>query len=430
MQRATSFVVAILTAVWCPGGTLLAQSRPTGYASVFTDYFPNRDDTVELRPRVFAEEKIEPSSTVRMTFAGFAEALVARRPVAGAPEKVTDAAAGVQDANIEAALGRLDVLAGYARVVWGKLDEIQPTDVINPLDVSRFFFDGRNEARLAVLLLRGRLHLSENVSIEGIYVPDFRRGRFDQLDEPTSPFNITTQVGNQDVVCLAIGCPTLPLPIVDREPVLTWRNGQGGARFTATNGRVDWSISAYRGYESFGLYTIQEVPPSAVDVVYPRYTMLGGDFEAVGGEWGIRGEAAVFIDDNFQSSDLRVATGHSVDAGVGVDRRAGDYTVSATVLLHSESYDTPLADRSDGRTDLSLVLSADRTLARERYRIRAFGVYNPTESSAFIRGIAIASLRDNVALEGSVGWFAGDGRDLVGQFADSDFAYLRLKYYF
>ena len=60
----------------------------------------------------------------------------------------------------------------------------------------------------------------------------------------------------------------------------------------------------------------------------------------------------------------------------------------------------------------------------------AIGVYTPTESSAFIRGIALASLRDNVALEGSVGWFAGDGRDLVGRFADSDFAYVRLKYYF
>jgi Protein of unknown function (DUF1302) len=430
MRRLPVFVAALFIAAWSAGGTVLAQGRPTGYVSVFADYFPNRDDTVELRPRVFAEEKIEPSSTTRLTFAGFAEALVARRPVNSVPERVTDAAAGIQDANIDVALRRLDLLAGYARVVWGTLDEIQPTDVINPLDVSRFFFDGRNEARLAVLLLRARLHVSDTVSIEGIYVPDFRRGRFDQLDEPTSPFNITTDVGNQDVVCLAIGCPALPLPIDDREPVLTWRTGQGGARFSATTGRVDWSISAYRGYESFGLYTIQGAPPSALTLVYPRYTMVGGDFEAVRGDWGIRGEGAVFIGDNFQSSDLRVTTGHSVDAGVGVDRRAGDYTVSATVLVHSEAYDAPLADRSDGRTDMSFVLSADRTLARERYRLRVFGVYNPNEASAFIRGIALASLRDNVALEGSLGWFAGAGRDLVGRFADSDFAYVRLKYYF
>jgi hypothetical protein len=133
---------------------------------------------------------------------------------------------------------------------------------------------------------------------------------------------------------------------------------------------------------------------------------------------------------------LRVVAGQSFDGGVGVDRRAGDYTLSGTVLVHSESYDAPLAaagvgrDAVDGRTDVSFVVSADRTFARERYRLRGFGVYNATEASGFLRGIAMASLRDNVALEGSIGWFAGAGRDLVGRFSDSDFVYVRLKFYF
>ena len=69
--------------------------------------------------------------------------------------------------------------------------------------------------------------------------------------------------------------------------------------------------------------------------------MIGGDFESVRGKWGMRGEVAAFVEDNFQSPDLRVVTGHSFDAGVGVDRRAGDYTLSGTVLVHSESYDAP-----------------------------------------------------------------------------------------
>jgi hypothetical protein len=41
-----------------------------------------------------------------------------------------------------------------------------------------------------------------------------------------------------------------------------------------------------------------------------------------------------------------------------------------------------------------------------------------------------AKIRDNVALEGSGGWFVGDGRDIIGRFADSDFLYARVKYYF
>ena len=34
------------------------------------------------------------------------------------------------------------------------------------------------------------------------------------------------------------------------------------------------------------------------------------------------------------------------------------------------------------------------------------------------------------ALEVSAGWFFGDGNDLAGRFSDSDFVYVRLKYYF
>jgi hypothetical protein len=165
-----------------------------------------------------------------------------------------------------------------------------------------------------------------------------------------------------------------------------------------------------------------------VDIVYPRFTMIGGDFETVRGQWGVRGEIAAFVDDSFADPLLRVVNGHSVDAGIGVDRRAGDYRISGTVLVHRESYDAAIAGES-GRTDVSLVAATDRTFARERYHLRTFGVFNPNESSGFARAIATAKIRDNVAIEGSAGWFIGEGRDLVGRFADSDFLYGRLKYY-
>ena len=447
LSAAVVLLVAFLTPLFASPAS--AQS-PSGYVSVFGDYFPNQEDAIELRARLFAEEKVEKklesSTRVVVTASGFVEGLLSRRVVPGEGSglhAVNDGIVRVQDANIEILGERLDLLAGYARIVWGKLDEIQPTDVINPLDVSRFFFEGRSEARLPMLLARVRIHLSESVSLDGVYLPDFRRGRFDQLDEPSSPFNLPVSVAADPVVCLAIGCPTEPPAVSDRAPAFTAGNAQGGARVSATSGRVDWSVSAFRGFESFGLYALENVlgpVPPIIAVVYPRFTMIGGDFEAVRGRWGVRGEAAAFVDDNFQSADLRVVTGQSFDAGVGVDRRAGDYTLSGTVLVHSESYDAPLAmpatdgdanaALSDGRTDVSLIVSADRTFARERYRFRGFGVYNAATNSGFLRGIGIASLRDNLALEASIGWFAGDGQDLVGRFTDSDFAYLRVKYYF
>jgi hypothetical protein len=326
----------------------------------------------------------------------------------------------------------LDLYAGYGRVVWGKLDELQPTDVINPLDISRFFFEGRNEARLPVAVVRGRWYFDDAVSIEGVYVPLFRRGRFDQLGEPTSPFNIIP-VFALDVVCVRAPCPPVPLTVEEREPRTTWGSAQGGARFSATTGRVDWSLSAYRGYEPFALYATRITAPAgptptvSIESRFPRFTMVGGDFESViAGEWGVRGEVAAFVEDNFQGDQPAILQGQSFDVGVGVDRRAGNYQFSGTLLVHREDPDDVSVPSN---TDVSVIVSADRTFARERYQLRAFSVLNPSADSAFVRGIGMAKLRDDVALEASAGWLAGEGTDTIGRFADSDFFYVRMKYY-
>ena len=428
--------VATLAVLLC-AAAVEARQRPTGHVSVFGDYLPNREDTTELRVRLFAEEKLEPNPRVRITLSGFAEGLLARRPVGPEPDhtgRVTDAIARVHDAHVGLTWRKLDLLLGSARVVWGRLDELQPTDVINPLDVSRFFFEGRSEARLPVAMVRGRIAFSEDVAIEGVYVPFFRRGRFDQLDEPTSPFNLAAASAQSPVACLALGCPVISRG--ERQtPAFTAENAQGGARFSATTRRVDWSVSAYRGFEPFGLFVAVPVTGDEIRIseTYPRFTMVGGDFETASGSWGFRGEAAFFAEDSFQSPSFGHVSGRSVDAGVGLDRRAGDYTVGATVLVHSESYDEPVASgatASDGRTDVSLMASTARTFGRERYRLRGFAVYNASESSGFLRGIAVVTLKDNVALEGSLGWFIGSGRDLIGRFSSDDFGYVRLKYYF
>jgi predicted RND superfamily exporter protein len=449
-RRRGAVAAAMVALCLCLPGVVSAQSvgRPSGNVSVMLDYEPHRHDTLELRGRLFAEEKVEITPSLRVTASGFVEGLLASRP--GPPDfttgevrntATTDAVIRVHDAFAELTVRRLDVRAGFARVAWGRLDEIQPTDVLNPLDVSRFFFEGRSEARLPVALVRASVFLSDAASVEAVYVPVFRRGRYDLLDEPTSPFNPVTGRGEGLVVCLAIGCPTLPPEIVDDTPPASAASAQGGGRFSATTGRVDWALAAYRGLEPFAIYQIGESAtgaPVRLEGRHPRFTMIGGDFETVRGQWGIRGEVAAFVDDNFQSAALTIVEGSSFDAGVGVDRKAGSYRISGTVLLHHERVALPPEDgtvavarnNERSRSDLSFVLSADRRFARERYGVRVFGVANASEGSGFARAIGSAELRDNLRLEASIGWFVGEGRDLIGRFADSDFAYVRLKYYF
>jgi hypothetical protein len=239
--------------------------------------------------------------------------------------------------------------------------------------------------------------------VEAIYVPLFRAGRFDELDEESAPFN-----------------PRLPFASAREEPVHSFRNAQGGVRMTATTGRVDWSLSTYHGFEPLPLY-------EGFAARFPRFTMIGGDFETVHGPWGVRGEVAAFVERTLQLADAPlVARGQSVEAGIGIDRKAGDYRVSGNMVYANRILNIEGLDKRD----LLLVTSIDRSFARETRRVRAFAAYNPGNESGFARVIGAISLRDGMTLEGSAGLFAGAGNDVFGSFSDRDFLYVRLKVFY
>ena len=168
-----------------------AVAQVDGHVSVIVDALPDVDEAPgaqpvgELRVRVFAERRDELGPHLRINLAGYVDALVADRRKA---EATTDAIVRPADLYIDLVTSRFDVRAGAARLVWGRLDEFQPTDVVNPIDLSRFLMEGRSEARLPVGLIRARLFLPRSTTLEAVAVPHFRRGRFDQLDEPSSRF--------------------------------------------------------------------------------------------------------------------------------------------------------------------------------------------------------------------------------------------------
>jgi hypothetical protein len=408
-----------------------AAAQVDGYVSLMANVFPDigeregRQSVSELRARVFVERRQDVGARVRLNLSGYVDALLAARAAIGPPDRLrqgygesakalatadggpyVDAIVRPADLYADIVTSRFDVRLGAARLVWGRLDEFQPTDVVNPIDLTRFLLEGRSEARLSVGLVRGRVFLPRGSTLETVFVPGFRASRFDQLDEATSPFNLAQ----------------LPGVLVRRlEPEFGPATFQGGARFTTTTARVDWGVSAYRGLRTFPALTLLQTfaPPTEVLETFPRFTMIGGDFETVRGPWGVRGEIAAFVDDGLQDRErIRMVDGRSIEGGIGADRRAGDYRVAGNVLWSWRS--------TDGG-DLSLVLSADRSFARETRTVRVFAVYDPADATAFGRVIAAVSLRDDVWLEGSGGLFTGSAPDTLGQLTRRDFVYARLK---
>ncbi len=413
-----------------------ASAQVDGEVSVILDVLPDIDPAPglqavgELRMRIFAEHHDELGAHLRFMLSGYVDGLIAeRRDLRLKAEPEAAIIVRPQDLFVDFVTRRFDVRAGSARLVWGRLDEFQPTDVVNPIDLSEFLMEGRSEARLAVGLIRGRVFLPRGTMLEGVVVPAFRSGRFDQLDEPTSPFNLTRT----------------PLPTVKDKPDFGAASLAGGLRLTSTTARVDWSVVAYRGRRTFPISSVEadlqvglSPPPLVIRESFPRFTMIGGDFETVRGPWGLRGEIAAFIEDELQSTRaLQGVPGHSVAAGVGIDRRAGDYRIAANALWGWNGVDDSdpvgrafVGDDEVERTDLSLVLALDRSFARETRTLRVFGVYDPADATTFTRVIGAVSVRDNVWIEGSGGLLTGSSFDIIGRLSRRDFVYARLKVFF
>lgn len=403
-----------------------------GEVSVTGLVMPNQpadEGTREFRTRARVELTADPSAWLRLKFEGTVDGLLGDRQ-----GQVEDVVARARDVWAEVRGSRADLRIGYGRLIWGRLDEIMPSDVINPIDTSRYFLEGRAEARMPVAFTRGRLFLSDATTLEAIVSLPGRRGRFDELDEPTSPFNLT-----RDLVVIA----TAPGAIRRVEPDNSWDNVQIGGRMSTTIGRVDASVTAYRGFESFGTVSLEpgfssEQPgfsPAVTTLVvgelverYSQFTMVATDAEAVVGPWAIRGEVAYFPDRDVTGTFGSV-DGRAFDAGVGVDRSAGDYRVFTSVVWHRDwAIEGPAAVNND----LSVIGSIERRFARDRYMARIFGVGNPVDGSGFVRGLAAWSVRDNVALEASAGLLFGSpsSTDTLSRFRNRDFAFVRVRWFF
>ncbi len=418
--------VAAALAVGVSGAPVQAQDRLSGEVSVAANGYPDASRDRELRSRVVAESTLDAGAHFRIELGGFAEGLLAR-----SDGTIKAAIVEVDRASVEFTSSRVDLLVGYTRSVWGRLDETQPSDVVNPLDLSKFFFDSREAARMSVGLARARFHLPKSATLELIAVPRFRKGRFDRLGERTSPFNPLL------VPKLRIG--------VDLPPDDVWKQMQGGARLSATTGRVDWALGGYRGFRPLPVYTLSyqlaglpvfPVPLLVVKGEYPRFTMVSADFETAFSSWALRGEAVVSDEKAVQARGTPVsASGRSLQVGVGADRTLGGYRVMGELLWRDTWLDTPSLPYDPlttgpaifDRRSLSMVGILERRFARDTRLVQTFALYDATARNGMTRGLGAISLREGLWLEGAFGWFLGRRAGFLGPFVNSDFVSLRLS---
>ena len=384
-----------------------AYSSIEGYIKTTGNYYTHKENIWESRSRIFIKENFSLTDSLNFHISGLAEGLISNRQ--------GDTNAGLvrfDETYFDIYHSFLDIRMGYAKLTWGKLDEIQPTDIVNPLNVAEYFMTGRNDSKLPVLLFRPSIYLGDRSKFGFVIIPFFKKGTFDEIQEKNSLFNIVNLPG---------------FSTKDNLPEKKFTNMEYGGRFSTTFKKVDWSVCYLNGFRDFPMYKF--IPQKGIiREDYPKLRMSGADFEFVVGKYGIRGEGAYFLNNGFQKEgSVDYIKNDSFQGGIGIDRKFEDNYLNIGLLYKSIFGRERIEDE---RNEMNITITFEKKFSYETKIFKCFFIYNLQTQSIFSRTIFSINLLENLWVNFSVGIIEGDNIDVLSRLSETDFIIFGLKYNF
>jgi hypothetical protein len=170
----------------------------------------------------------------------------------------------VREAYASASADAVDIRLGRQIIVWGRADQINPTDNLTPRDFT-LLVPETGDDRLGTLAALGAYQRDE-YSLSAIWLPRFRPN---VVPAPLPPGVSLREEIPDDATQFAVKLE---------------RSGAGGA---------DWSLSWFSGFDlNPTLGTDPQATAAGLVARHPRIRVAGADFAIPIGRFGLRGEAA------------------------------------------------------------------------------------------------------------------------------------------
>ncbi|MEM1189203.1 MAG: DUF1302 family protein [Pseudomonadota bacterium] len=227
--------------------------------------------------------------------------------------------------------GNLRLTLGAQRIIWGRADEISPTDRLSTRDLTRFILDdlpNRRRANPAARLEFTR----DDWAFDLVYLPLFREAEMPGLDSIWSPISRERRE--------VAGLPLPPESLGMFEDVVLENDasgdGGGGLRVSRFGDNLDFALTVQRVKNPEPYLSLAgTVAPGValVEAVYPRTWVVGGDFGAALGAWTVRFEGAWLSDAPYTATDFTLQTSDAVNWVLGGDVSPGDRDTRLTLQL-------------------------------------------------------------------------------------------------
>ena len=239
------------------------------------------------------------------------------------------------------------VTAGTQKVIWGRIDEVPPTDRLSRADISRGILDPLSERRRAMPVLRFE-GFQEGYKLDTVFLPLFRKAAQADKDSIWYPVN------QKNGTILGLESNALMKTFVQQGSITDVApDGDGGfgLRLSNTGQQFDYAVTVQHARQSTPYFELDPsvrraflngaTPAGAIaagkgatfKARYQRSWVAGGDFgfEALSATW--RFEGAWISDTPVTRKDLRYDTVDSVNWAAGAQFYPGDSNVRVNLQI-------------------------------------------------------------------------------------------------
>lgn len=294
----------------------------------------------------------------------------------------------------------LDVRLGKQRIAWGRADQFNPTDNLNPDDLTDFFDFG---AKVPSWAVQGTWYAGES-----------------ELTAVWLPFVQPALLPRGGTAALLGGAAAR----VER-PERTPGNSMYALKFSGYAFNVDYSLSYFDGFDDLPVLVPE---PGGPVLRFPSLKVIGFDFAGEFRAIGFRGEAAQFRPEEVTSDGAVALPGEPyVKYTVGLD-----YTFRGGLFLEAQLVHGFTTERGAGELGDFLVVTAEQSFLNDELELSLSAAVEARDGSslgdpsgtAFFPEITYA-LPGNVELGGGAYLLEGEDGSLFGRFREQDQVFLK-----
>lgn len=322
----------------------------------------------------------------------------------------------------------VDFRIGQQTNSWGKADEINPTDIMNPQDMNNITED-KSIRKIGLFQAKADIKFYDFV-LTAIWKPAFEYMQVPSLDSRWAFFSIPN-------------ISTLPDPVYPENKL---ENTEWAFKLAKTISSVDFSLSYFDGWDNIFTPSMaidtETHRPYLKELITHRTKMIGADFATSIASVGFWGEGAYFLTEDDKGDNSLIKNPY-IQFVFGADYQfSNNYKINIQYfreVVTKIDDDTEETSEENLLSKLGIGLPLKQALTcrfekkfgqAEEYKIELFGIFDIENNGVLVTPKFFYSPEDGFNIELGYNLFDGASDSFWHRFQPNDEVYLKCTYSF